>query len=61
MAKVPEGVDLTTAGGVPLVGLTAWQSLHFAKPQPGQRLLVMAAAGGGCCCDPGTFLIDGWS
>lgn len=46
VAKVPEGVDITTAGGVPLVGLTAWQSLQYASPEPGQRILVMAASGG---------------
>jgi D-arabinose 1-dehydrogenase-like Zn-dependent alcohol dehydrogenase len=47
VAKVPEGVDVNTAGGVPLVGLTAWQSLQNANPKPGQRVLVMAASGGG--------------
>lgn len=46
VAKVPEGVDVNTAGGVPLVGLTAWQSLQNANPKPGQRVLVMAASGG---------------
>jgi NADPH2:quinone reductase len=46
VAKLPQGVDVATAGGVPLVGLTAWQSLQFAKPKAGQRILIMAAAGG---------------
>lgn len=47
LAKLPPGVDMATAGGVPLVALTAWQALHEAKPQQGQRVLVLAASGGG--------------
>lgn len=43
---MPDGVDISTAGGVPLVGLTAWQSLQYAKPKAGQRILIMAASGG---------------
>lgn len=46
VAKLPAGVDVATAGGVPLVGLTAWQALMEAKPHQGQRALVLAASGG---------------
>ncbi len=47
LAKVPEGVDLVAAGGLPLAGLTAWQALFdTAKLQSGQRVLILAAAGG---------------
>lgn len=46
LARVPAGVDLATAGGIPLVALTAWQSLMAAAPHQGQRCLVLAAAGG---------------
>jgi NADPH:quinone reductase-like Zn-dependent oxidoreductase len=36
-----------TASGLPLAGLTAWQSLvDHARIQPGQRVLIHAAAGG---------------
>jgi NADPH:quinone reductase-like Zn-dependent oxidoreductase len=30
LAKVPAAVDMATAGGVPLVALTAWQALHVS-------------------------------
>lgn len=46
LAKLPDGVDINTAGGVPLVGLTAWQALMEGKPHQGQRVLVLAASGG---------------
>jgi NADPH:quinone reductase-like Zn-dependent oxidoreductase len=46
-ARKPAGLDHVTAAGLPLVGLTAWQSLvDFANVQAGQRVLVHAAAGG---------------
>jgi NADPH:quinone reductase-like Zn-dependent oxidoreductase len=46
-ARKPEGLDHVTAAGLPLAGLTAWQSLvDFANVQPGQRVLIHAAAGG---------------
>jgi NADPH:quinone reductase-like Zn-dependent oxidoreductase len=46
-ARKPAGLDHVTAAGLPLAGLTAWQSLvDFANIQPGQRVLVHAAAGG---------------
>jgi hypothetical protein len=31
LARVPPAVDLTEAGGVPLVALTAWQALQVSK------------------------------
>jgi NADPH:quinone reductase-like Zn-dependent oxidoreductase len=46
-AHKPEGLDHVTAAGLPLAGLTAWQSLvDHANVQAGQRVLVHAAAGG---------------
>jgi len=46
-ARKPASLDHVTAAGLPLAGLTAWQSLvDYANVQPGQRVLVHAAAGG---------------
>jgi NADPH:quinone reductase-like Zn-dependent oxidoreductase len=46
-ALKPKELDHVTAAGLPLAGLTAWQSLvDFADIQPGQRVLIHAAAGG---------------
>jgi len=46
-ARVPTtALPLSTAGAVPLVGLTAWQALMGAAPHLGQRCLVLAASGG---------------
>jgi NADPH:quinone reductase-like Zn-dependent oxidoreductase len=46
-ARKPATLDHVTAAGLPLAGLTAWQSLvDFANVQPGQRVLIHAAAGG---------------
>jgi NADPH:quinone reductase-like Zn-dependent oxidoreductase len=46
-ARKPAGLDHVTAAGLPLAGLTAWQSLvDHANVQPGQRVLIHAAAGG---------------
>ncbi|WP_329543862.1 NADP-dependent oxidoreductase [Streptomyces sp. NBC_01356] len=43
----PTGIDHIQAGALPLVSLTAWQSLvETADVQPGQRVLIHAAAGG---------------
>lgn len=46
LALLPQGVELATAGGMPLVALTAWQALQAGHPQPGRRVLIMAASGG---------------
>lgn len=53
LAKLPSSIPLNTAGGIPLVGLTAWQALHEGDPRPGKRVLVHAAAGG-----VGTFAVQ---
>jgi NADPH:quinone reductase-like Zn-dependent oxidoreductase len=46
-ARKPRRLSHVEAGGLPLVGLTAWQILvETADVQPGQRVLVTAAAGG---------------
>lgn len=46
-AHRPAGLSEVEAAGLPLAGLTAWQSLvDIADVQPGQRVLVHAAAGG---------------
>jgi NADPH:quinone reductase-like Zn-dependent oxidoreductase len=46
-AQRPAGLSTEAAAGLPLAGLTAWQSLvDVAAVQPGQRVLVHAAAGG---------------
>ena len=46
VAKVPDGVDLVTAGALPLVGLTAHQLLDATGVGAGDTVLVHAAAGG---------------
>eukprot|EP00887_Chlorella_sp_A99_P006514 scaffold3.g6514.t1 len=46
LARVPGALPLEQAGGLPLVGLTAWQGLQQAKPRAGQRVLITAASGG---------------
>ena len=46
-AKVPDGVDLDTAGALPLAGDTAWQGLfEHGGLKAGQRVLVHGASGG---------------
>jgi len=45
-AIVPERVDLTTAGALPLAGLTAEQLLDATGVHEGDTVLVHAAAGG---------------
>ncbi|MDF1795795.1 MAG: NADP-dependent oxidoreductase [Coxiellaceae bacterium] len=47
IAKVPSNITLEQASGIPLVALTAWQSLFdFADLQSGQTILIHAGAGG---------------
>ena len=47
LAKRPESISMEEAGGVPLVGLTAYQAIFDAgKLQEGQTLLVLGASGG---------------
>jgi NADPH:quinone reductase-like Zn-dependent oxidoreductase len=46
-ARKPANLDYTQAAALPLVGLTAWQSLvDVAAVKAGDRVLVHAAAGG---------------
>ena len=46
-AHRPARLSEVEAAGLPLAGLTAWQSLvDIADVQPGQRVLIHAAAGG---------------
>lgn len=47
LALAPESMSMEEAGGTPLTGLTAWQSLFDAgKLQRGQVLLILGASGG---------------
>lgn len=47
LARKPSSIDHAHAAALPLVGLTAYQSLvDIADVQPGQRVLVHAAGGG---------------
>ncbi len=46
VAKVPDGVDLVSAGALPLVGLTAQQLIDATEVGAGDTVLVHAAAGG---------------
>ncbi len=46
VAKVPDGVDLVSAGALPLVGLTAQQLIDATEVGEGDTVLVHAAAGG---------------
>lgn len=48
LASAPKSMDLTEAAAVPLVALTAWQTLSLAPKEAieGKRVLVHAGAGG---------------
>lgn len=47
IARKPASLGFEEAGGVPLAGLTAWQSLHDKlQVRSGETVLVHAAAGG---------------
>ncbi|MBY4676541.1 NADP-dependent oxidoreductase [Marinobacterium arenosum] len=47
LAICPDGLDSTTAAGLSIAGLTAWQALFDkGELQPGQTVLILAAAGG---------------
>jgi NADPH:quinone reductase-like Zn-dependent oxidoreductase len=53
-AKKPVSLDYVQAASLPLVGLTAWQTLiDIAALQPGQKVLIHAGSGG-----VGTFAIQ---
>lgn len=54
VAKMPDGLDFTTAAGVPLAGLTALQALRDElRLGPGSRVFIPGGAGG-----VGTFAIQ---
>lgn len=54
VAKMPKGLDFTTAAGVPLAGLTALQALRDElRLGPGSRVFITGGAGG-----VGTFAIQ---
>lgn len=45
--RLPDGVSMTEAASVPVVGLTAWMLLEvFARVREGDRVLVQNAGGG---------------
>ncbi len=47
LALVPDGVDDLTAAALPLVAITAWESLYDrAAVQPGEFVLIHGGAGG---------------
>ncbi|MEX0660467.1 MAG: NADP-dependent oxidoreductase [Balneolaceae bacterium] len=47
LAHKPEKISMKAAGGIPLVGLTAYQSLFNAgKLEKGQTVLILGASGG---------------
>lgn len=46
VARVPEGVDMSAAGALPLAGLTALQLLDRLEVADGDTVLVHAASGG---------------
>ncbi|WP_342024253.1 NADP-dependent oxidoreductase [Arthrobacter citreus] len=47
LAPTPVSLDLTEAGSLPLVALTAWQALiERGNVQPGQKVLIHSGAGG---------------
>ena len=47
LAHVPEGTDLSTLGGVPVAGLTAWTAVvRKANISAGQKVLIVGGSGG---------------
>jgi NADPH2:quinone reductase len=47
VARKPRGMSFTDAAALPLVSLTAWESLaEYAQLEPGQTVLIQAGAGG---------------
>ena len=46
-ASLPDGVDYAQAAALPLVAITAWESLYDrARLQPGQTVLILGGSGG---------------
>ena len=47
LAALPDGIDMATAGAVPLAALTAWQGLfNHGLLTKGERVLILGGAGG---------------
>jgi NADPH2:quinone reductase len=46
VVPLPDGVGLREAAALGVAGLTAWDTLHLADVQPGDRVLVLGASGG---------------
>lgn len=47
VAPAPDGVDPLVLGGLPIAGLTAWNTVHsIAEVRAGQQVLVVGAGGG---------------
>lgn len=47
LAERPSNISMEEAGGIPLVGLTAYQSIFdFGRLKKGQTLLILGASGG---------------
>jgi NADPH:quinone reductase-like Zn-dependent oxidoreductase len=53
LARVPEGLDFTSAAALPVSGITAIEVVDAARIEPGQRVLVLGASGG-----VGTYLVQ---
>lgn len=46
LAPAPESVDLTESAALPLVSITAWESINRLDIKPGDRLLILGGSGG---------------
>jgi NADPH2:quinone reductase len=46
VVRLPDGVGLREAAAMGVAGLTAWDTLHLAEVQAGDRVLVLGAGGG---------------
>lgn len=46
LAAKPTGLSFEQAAALPVSGVTALQALDVARPQPGQKVLVIGASGG---------------
>lgn len=46
VARIPDGLDVTAAGGLPIAGATALRNLEAAGVSPGTTLLLWGAGGG---------------
>ena len=46
VAKIPQNISVTEAGGIALPLLTAYDALLQLKAQPGEKILIHGAAGG---------------